>query len=546
VKFGAVPVKEAEGAILAHSVQADKVKFRKGLRIETETIDALTKAGIGQVVVAQPEVGDVGEDEAAARLAGACAPDPDDLKLKVEAPFTGRVNLFAEAAGVLEVDAAAVSAINAVDPDITLATLPDRTRVALGDMLATVKIIPYAVSGDLLEAALAAAEKPVFRVHPFHLGTAALVMTRTPAIKEKVITKGEEVVRRRLEALGVDLVSVETVAHETEAVSEAVRRADADIVLILGASATSDRRDVCPAGLVAAGGTLERFGMPVDPGNLLFLGRLNDKPVVGMPGCARSPALNGADWVLERIVAGLEVTSADIAAMGVGGLLMEIPSRPQPRAFEIKPRRKPKIEVILLAAGASRRMGGEDKLLKSVNGEALLRRATKAALASGVDAVHVVLPPDNAARRAVLFGLDASIVEATDAAEGMAASIRAGLAVVSPRTDAIVLALADMPEVGAAHIRALSDSFAPQDGREICRAVTAEGSKGHPVLFGRRFFESLAGLKGDQGAKSIVEASPEFVVDVVTDGEGAVIDLDTPEAWSAYLEQQASEPGKTG
>ena len=74
-----------------------------------------------------------------------------------------------------------------------------------------------------------------------------------------------------------------------------------------------------------------RFGMPVDPGNLLFHGRLDDRPVIGLPGCARSPALNGADWILERYACGLMISDDDIAAMGVGGLLKEIPLRPQLR-----------------------------------------------------------------------------------------------------------------------------------------------------------------------------------------------------------------------
>ena len=88
---------------------------------------------------------------------------------------------------------------------------------------------------------------------------------------------------------------------------------------------------MAPSALRAAGGEVTRFGMPVDPGNLLFLGQLGARAVIGLPGCARSPALNGADWVLSRLVCGIPVTSADIAAMGVGGLLKEIPTRPQPR-----------------------------------------------------------------------------------------------------------------------------------------------------------------------------------------------------------------------
>ena len=74
-----------------------------------------------------------------------------------------------------------------------------------------------------------------------------------------------------------------------------------------------------------------RFGMPVDPGNLLFIGDIAGRPVIGLPGCARSPALNGADWVLERVICGRPPSPQDIMGMGVGGLLKEIPSRPLPR-----------------------------------------------------------------------------------------------------------------------------------------------------------------------------------------------------------------------
>ncbi len=540
MRFGSIQLDEAEGAVLAHSLKSGDLRLRKGVLLDAAVLDRLRAAGVEQVVAALPETGDVAENEAAARLAAALVPDPGALGLRIEAAFTGRVNLVAEAAGVLSVDAAAVAAVNNVDPDITLATLRDRTRVAPGAMLATVKIIPYAVAGERLEAAISALTGPVFRVHPFRLQKAALVLTRTPALKASVIAKGEDVVRQRLAALGVELVSVETVAHETEAVREALGRAKADLVLILGASATSDRRDVCPAGLVAAGGALERFGMPVDPGNLLFLGRLGETPVVGLPGCARSPALNGADWVLERLVAGLEVTGADIAAMGVGGLLKEIPSRPQPRAREVKASPEPRVELLLLAAGASSRMRGEDKLLKPVKGEALLRRSVQAALEAGLEAVHVVIPDGHAARRAALEGLAVNIVETADAAEGMAASLRAGMAVLGAEADAVVVALADMPEVSGADIAALVAGFDPAKGREICRAVTAGGRRGHPVLFGRRFFESLAALTGDQGARAVLAAAPEFVFDVGTGGEGAVVDLDTPEAWAEY---EAGEKG---
>jgi molybdenum cofactor cytidylyltransferase len=274
--------------------------------------------------------------------------------------------------------------------------------------------------------------------------------------------------------------------------------------------------------------------MPVDPGNLLFVGSLGGRPVVGLPGCARSAALNGADWVLERLAAGLAVTDADIAAMGVGGLLKEIPQRPQPRAGGTTVAGRPRVAALVLAAGASRRMAGRDKLLEPVGGRPVLRVAAEAARASRAEIVAVVLPPGAAERRAALAGLDIELVEAPDWAEGMAASLRAGLAAVAARADAVVVLLADMPEVGAAEIDRLIAAFDPGEGREVARATAADGTPGHPVLFGRRFFESLAALTGDRGAREVLQDAAEFVVEVPTPGRAALTDLDTPEAWEAW------------
>jgi molybdenum cofactor cytidylyltransferase len=537
MRFGPVPPAEAEGAVLAHSLNANGLRLKKGRVLSAADAAALAAAGLAWVTVARLEPGDLSEDTAAERLAEALTP-PEATAISRSAPFTGRVNLFAEAAGILRADRAAIDALNRVDPAITLATLPDWARVQPRQMLATVKIIPYGVAEAPVERAisqLAAGPLPL-RVHAFVPHRVALILTRTPGMKPSLLAKGADGVGARLSALGQEMAPPVTVPHEAAAVAEAVQQAAGDIVLILGASATSDAADVCPGGVVAAGGRLIRFGMPVDPGNLLFLAEHAGRPVVGLPGCARSPALNGADWVLERLAADLEVGDADIAAMGTGGLLKEIPARPQPRAAPPKPPGRPRVAAILLAAGAARRMRGRDKLLEEVGGRPVLRAAAEAARASRADEVVVVLPPDAAARRAALDGLDVATVEAPDGAEGMAASLRAGLAAVTPHADAAVVLLADMPEIGPAEIDRLIAAYDPDDGREICRAVSADGTPGHPVLFGRRFFETLASLKGDRGARDVLRESAEFVTEVPTDGRAAVIDLDTPEDWAAWRE----------
>jgi molybdenum cofactor cytidylyltransferase len=535
MRFGPVPLVAAEGAILAHSLSIGARKLRKGRLLGPADLAALAEAGIAEVMVARLEPGDLDEDDAATRIAAALAPEPAALGLTVAAPFTGRVNLFAAAAGVLRVDAAAVTALNRVDAAITLATLPDWARVQPRQMVATVKIIPYAVAGRAVERAIAALPAGALAVRAFRPARVSLILTRTPGMKERLLEKGAEAVGNRLAALGLTQAEVATVEHRPSAVARAVERAGGDMVLMLSASATSDAADTCPAGLVAAGGTLARFGMPVDPGNLLFIGAHRGRPVVGLPGCARSPALNGADWVLERLAAGLAVGDAEIAAMGVGGLLKEIPARGQPRAAPgPEPQGRPRVEAVVLAAGAARRMAGRDKLLEPVDGAPVLRRVAERALASQADRVVVVLPPGAEARRAALAGLDLAVVEAADWAEGMAASLRAGIAALSERAQAAVVLLADMPEIGPAHIDRLIAAFDPGEGREICRARSEDGRPGHPVLFGRRFFESLRGLTGDCGAREIVAEAAEFVTDVPTPGAGAVVDLDTPEDWAAW------------
>ena len=330
MKFGPMPVEQAEGAVLAHSLALPGGRLRKGRVLTGADLAALKEAGRAEVIVAQLEPGDVDEDTAAGALAAALVPDPAAAGLIVETPFTGRVNIRASGPGVVGMDAEAIAALNAVDPMITLATVPEHQRVTEKMMVGTVKIISYAVPKAALDRAVAVAHGALWRER-VRRQSADLIVTEVSGAPASPEDKGVRAVAGRLQALGIDLKRIEIVGHDTAAIAAALGESGADMVLILTASATSDPADVAPAGLIAAGGVLTRFGMPVDPGNLLFLGDLGDLPVIGLPGCARSPALNGADWVLERVACGLEVTSADIAAMGVGGLLKEIPSRPQPR-----------------------------------------------------------------------------------------------------------------------------------------------------------------------------------------------------------------------
>lgn len=330
MRFGPVPLAQAEGAILAHSVLLPGGRMRKGQVLGPQEVAALAAAGLAQVVAARLDPGDVAEDAAADRLAAALVPDPAAAGLTVGRAFTGRVNLNAAVPGVVEVDAAAVNALNLVDPSITLATLAPLARVWPGLLCGTVKIISYAVDSAALDRACAVAAGAI-RVRPVVRRTAGLILTEVPEQDMKLARKGRRAVEGRLAALGIALAAVETVPHDEAAIAAALGRLPGEIALILTGSATSDLHDTAPNGVRQAGGHVARFGMPVDPGNLLFHGSQAGRPVIGLPGCARSPALNGADWVLERLACGIDLTDADIAAMGVGGLLKEIPIRPQAR-----------------------------------------------------------------------------------------------------------------------------------------------------------------------------------------------------------------------
>ncbi len=328
MKFGAVPTSQAEGAILAHSLKTGSGRLRKGLTLEAGHLEALEQAGIDEVVVARLERGDLHEDAAARVVAQAVVPDPASAQFELTQPFTGRVNIVAVTAGVVVMDVARLNALNAVHPMITLATVAPFQQLGAGQMAATVKIISYGVAeADVQRAAAAGAE--AMRLAPVQHGSASLILTTLEG--GGLADKGRAAIEARLQTLGMSLAETLTVPHDTAALAAAIAQAKGDMILILTASATSDIADVAPEALRAAGGQVERFGIPVDPGNLLFLGHLDARPVIGLPNSARSPVLHGVDWVLSRMACGLSVSDAEIAAMGVGGLLKEIPNRPMPR-----------------------------------------------------------------------------------------------------------------------------------------------------------------------------------------------------------------------
>ena len=546
MRFGEVPVAEAEGAILAHSLRLGTVALKKARVLSRADLDLIAGAGLTRIAVARLEPGDVGEDEAARRVATAAAGD----EVELAAPFTGRANIFAKTHGLLVFDRDRLDRLNLVDEAITFGTLPPFAVVEPRMMVGTVKIIPFAAPAEAVERCVEAARSngPLLRVAPFRARSVGLIQTRLPGLKEGILDKTREVTDGRLRALGCRLVLDERCGHATAELAPLILDAighGIDILLIHGASAILDRRDVIPAAIVAAGGRIDHFGMPVDPGNLLLLGQVGERAVLGLPGCARSPKVNGFDWVLERLVAGLPVGSGEIMRMGSGGLLAEIPSRPLPRAeatpaaerkSEAKPQ-GPRIGALLLAAGQSRRMGGPNKLLAEIDGVPMVARVAQRLLASRARPIIAVLGNQADAVDAALGKLPVERVRNPDFAAGLSTSLKRGIAALPPELDGVIVCLGDMPLISGRHLDRLIAAFNPLEGRAII-VPTRRGKRGNPVLWSKRFFAQMTELAGDVGAKHLIGEHADLVAEVEMDDDAVLVDIDTPEALDALRQRR--------
>ena len=531
MKFGPVALDEAEGALLAHSLRLDGGALKKGRVLNADDVAALRGAGYQTVTVARLDADDLGEDAAAQAVARATG--GDGLNLGTAA--TGRCNIYAARRGIAVIKRDRLDACNLIDEAITVATVVPFTPVEAGDLVATVKVIPLAVPRATVEAC--AAVGPLARVAETTRGRVGLIQTRLAGTKASVLDKTVATMGARLGALGATLVREARCDHDEAALTQAIgAMADVELLLILGASAIVDRRDVVPAAIEAAGGAVEHLGMPVDPGNLTLLARLGETPVIGLPGSARSPRIHGVDWLLRRLLVDAAVTSRDIMTMGAGGLLKEIAQRPLPRAKAspppAAPRASPRIAALVLAAGRSRRMGAVNKLLAEIDGKPMVAHVVAAATASKAATVVVVTGHEAERIRAILADADVPFVENPDYAEGLSTSLRAGLAALPDDIDGAVVCLGDMPRVTGALIDALIDAFEPAKGAAIC-VPTHRGKRGNPVLWARRFFAEMSTVTGDTGARHLIGEHADAVREVPCDDDAVLVDVDTPEALDA-------------
>lgn len=536
VCFGEFASTEALGVTLAHSLVLGERKLKKGRVLAADDIQALKLAGIYNITGARLQADELSEDAAAASVAALLTGGNTEPRK----PYTGRCNLHANVRGVVVVDADCIERVNRIDEAITVGTLPPWSVVRKGQVISTVKIIPLGVNRRLIEACRLAIGTPPLEVAELLPHRAALILSEQPGMKENVFLSAASSCRQRLETLGSRLAFEVRCAHSVNALANALRQslaAGCELILLFGATMTKDRSDVAPAAIVAAGGTIERFGMPVEPGNMLVLARIGKVPVIVLPGCARSQRLNGLDWVLRRLLARLPVNTADLAAMGVGGLIRSAPEEGDEREEEVlAPALQPpdpdmpRIAALVLAAGRSSRMDGSNKLLELLDGIPLVLRVVNAALASHAVSVTVVTGHAAEQVETAIAGKKVALRRNPDYADGMASSLRCGIDSLPADIDGAVVLLGDMPLIKASHIDALIGQFANQPAIVV---PMKHGQRGNPVIWPRSCFPEIRSLQGDQGARQLLTRHAGLIAKLEMASDAIFADVDTPEMLAA-------------
>jgi molybdenum cofactor cytidylyltransferase len=533
VVFGNYACSDAEGVILAHTIRLPGRILKKGRVLSTEDLVELQENGFSQVSGVRLAADDVDEDQAALEVTRALA----GPLLSVGRPVAGRCYLYAQSDGLVTVDRQLIDAINLCDSGVFVATLPEHAECLRQQAVASVKVIPFAVPRQALDRCLqrVAQHASAIALRAYQGHTVALVLTQTPGLKESMLVSTSRVTEERVVAMGGRIVFEQRCAHTVTALSAALAEAlatQADVVLVSGASITVDSADIVPAAIQSCGGTIEHFGMPVEPGNMLLLGQIGSCRVINLPGCSRSPKLNGLDWVLQRLAVGLPIGKTEILSMGVGGLIKDISHRWRMREQGnlIEQFQTPhKVAALVLGAGRSSRMGEQNKLLATVGGVPMLQRVVDAALQAELVSTTVVTGCQATEVKRLLQGRDVRLVHNPDYRQGIAGSLKLGLSSLDTDIDGVLVLLADMPFIQAVHLNELIAEFNPATERDIVAPIR-EGRLGNPIIWSARYIPAMMKLRGDRGARPLLDEFAANVWEVPMGDDAIFMDVDTPEA----------------
>ena len=528
---------KSKGSILAQSYSLSERRLSKGTHVSKAIVELLNRENVKTILCAVPHAGDMHEDTAAKAISNAI----DRKQIYAEEASTGRVNFKTPELCIVRYNRELIKKINLVNESIAFSIVEHNQLLAKNDLIATLKIIPFFASKIYVERVVALLSKyEIFKIHRLEEKKVDFIQTYYNWQKRSIFKATSNVTRSRLDALGCLLEKETLIPHDHESLCSEIKSSldsGAQVLLISGASAITDRSDYIPRAILSVGGEIIQYGLAVDPGNLLLIGQIGSTTVIGMPGCARSPKLNGFDWVLQLLMANIPITKEELADMGAGGLLMEIASRPLPRALSKSVyKREKKIMGVILAAGNSTRMGKDNKLLRNVGDASLVRNTAVEMLNSDVDSCSIVLGYQSDKVAEVIKDLNISLILNPLWQEGQASSLKAALNTLDDTYSDLLIMLGDLPGVKSRHINTIIEEHLLTNNRRSKITIPSfNGKKGNPVIWGRSFFPDLSNLEGDVGGRALFNHHPAAINLLDMDDPAVVTDTDTPEDFENFM-----------
>nr|ADI18957.1 molybdopterin biosynthesis enzyme [uncultured Rhodobacterales bacterium HF0010_10C01] len=532
---------ESLGSVIAQTYNLPGKTISKGTFVTSEIVGYLKEGEVQNILCAVPDDGDIHEDEAANIISNAI----DRSHIYIDTASTGRVNFKSRSLCLVRYKRDLIKKVNMVDESIAFSIVEHNQLLAKNDLIATLKIIPFFTQKKYVDQVLSILDKnELFKTHNLNKKEVSLIQTSFEWQKKSMFKATSNVTRNRLEALDCSLNEEKLISHDYNLLRSEIRssiESGIDILLISGASAIIDRSDYIPKAILSEGGEITQYGLAVDPGNLLLVGKIAETIIIGMPGCARSPKLNGFDWVLQLLMADIPVDKEELAEMGAGGLLMEIASRPLPRALSKSVnKREKKIMGVILAAGNSTRMGKDNKLLKNIDGAPLIRKIALEITKSDLDGCSIVLGYQSDKVADVIKDLNINLILNPLWKEGQASSLKAALNSLTSSYSDLLIMLGDLPGIKSGHInRIIKEHLSSENRRSKITIPSFKGEKGNPVIWGRSFFHDLSNLEGDVGGRVLFGQHPAAINLIEMDDPAVVTDTDTPEDFKSFLVNRA-------
>ena len=525
------------GVVLAQTYNLPGKIISKGTFVTNEVVGYFKTGNVKTILCAVPEEGDIHEDEAAEAISSAI----DKNHIYADKASTGRVNFKSQSLCLVRYDRDFIKEVNLVDESIAFSIVEHNQLLAEGDLIATLKIIPFFMQKKYVDRVIKMLTKDqLFKIHNLKKKEVTLIQTCFEWQKKSIFTATSNVTKARLEALGCSLKKEKLINHDYDTLRAIIRSSvkdEPEILLVSGASAITDRSDYIPKAILSEGGEIIQYGLAVDPGNLLLIGKVGNTTVIGMPGCARSPKLNGFDWVLQLLMADIPINREELADMGAGGLLMEIASRPLPRALaKSVSKRETKVMGVILAAGNSTRMGKDNKFLRNIGDAPLIRNTAIEMLKRNLDTCSIVLGYQSDKVAAVIKDLNINLILNPLWKEGQASSLRAAINTLDSTYSDLLIMLGDLPGIKSSHINSIIEEHLLTDNRKSKITIPSfKGQKGNPVIWGRSFFNDLSNLEGDVGGRTLFSEHPAAINMLEMNDPWVVKDADTPEDFENFF-----------